>query len=400
MLSKYTTVLLPGAVGIALLFDSRARWHFRRPWAYLAAILALLIFMPVVRWNWQHRWVSFRFQLNHGLNGQGPDAIPEPDAGQAENLPQTHAPQTTPASLVAPAAVSAAPRPGDNRKSLPAAAMRSIGQVLVYAGGQVLIWNPLLWLVGGGALIATWKGLRGRAGPRPNPSRGVLFWAAVVPLLFFGLASAKAKGELNWPAFAYFPLTILSVEWVKQRWLGVRYHWIKAGLWVAIVASVVLQFPEWMFALRKPLLALHMRPPAKVDEMFGWRELCNGLEARRAGLPIVCNTQRDAGVFGFYLPGNPDVQISSGGFRATAYDYFDDKPDPRSAPEVMYVGDHADWFCRARGYAPRDPTERPGSVNVNMRSGRVRSRRVYFLVRRDRSPQTPATTHPANVPDH
>jgi len=51
---------------------SRATDFTRRPRAsqttgiYLAAVVALIIFSPVIYWNWQHEWVSFKFQFSHG----------------------------------------------------------------------------------------------------------------------------------------------------------------------------------------------------------------------------------------------------------------------------------------------------------------------------------------------
>jgi dolichol-phosphate mannosyltransferase len=62
MLSNYTGVLLvPSALGY-LLFSRRDRRWLRTPWPYLAGVMALIVFLPVVYWNWKHHWVSFLFQ--------------------------------------------------------------------------------------------------------------------------------------------------------------------------------------------------------------------------------------------------------------------------------------------------------------------------------------------------
>src|SRR3954453_241678 len=84
LLTKYTAVLLPASVAGALLTGRAGRAHLRRPWIYLAALVALVIFSPVLYWNCRHGWVSFQFQLNHGLGEHADDyaaAEPAPATG-------------------------------------------------------------------------------------------------------------------------------------------------------------------------------------------------------------------------------------------------------------------------------------------------------------------------------
>lgn len=60
--AKYTIAFLGPAVVVFMLIDPRARKWFCRPQPYLAAILAGLIFLPVIWWNYQNHWASFLFQ--------------------------------------------------------------------------------------------------------------------------------------------------------------------------------------------------------------------------------------------------------------------------------------------------------------------------------------------------
>jgi 4-amino-4-deoxy-L-arabinose transferase-like glycosyltransferase len=63
LLSKFTAVmLLPAVLAFALVPDWRRRW-LQSPYPYLAAVIALLVFSPVLVWNYQHDWASFRFQF-------------------------------------------------------------------------------------------------------------------------------------------------------------------------------------------------------------------------------------------------------------------------------------------------------------------------------------------------
>lgn len=62
MLSKYTIVLLGGAVVAFVVFDPPSRRWLKHPAPYLGAVLAVLLFSPVIIWNAQNEWASFAFQ--------------------------------------------------------------------------------------------------------------------------------------------------------------------------------------------------------------------------------------------------------------------------------------------------------------------------------------------------
>ena len=62
MLSKYHGVLLFAGAGVFMLASRRQRFWLATPWPYAAALVALLVFSPVLIWNAQHGWVSFLFQ--------------------------------------------------------------------------------------------------------------------------------------------------------------------------------------------------------------------------------------------------------------------------------------------------------------------------------------------------
>ncbi len=75
--SKYTIVLLSPAIILFMLIDPRSRRWFFSPWPYLAALMALLIFSPVIFWNYQHDWASFLFQSQGRLTSAFMFSTPE-----------------------------------------------------------------------------------------------------------------------------------------------------------------------------------------------------------------------------------------------------------------------------------------------------------------------------------
>ncbi len=63
LLSKFTVLmLLPGVAAFLLVPPWRNRW-LSSPYPWCGALIALAVFSPVLIWNAQHDWASFRFQL-------------------------------------------------------------------------------------------------------------------------------------------------------------------------------------------------------------------------------------------------------------------------------------------------------------------------------------------------
>jgi dolichol-phosphate mannosyltransferase len=62
MLSKYTAAFLVPSIFLYLVFSQRDRHWLLSPWPYLAGVCSLVVFAPVIYWNWAHEWVSFRMQ--------------------------------------------------------------------------------------------------------------------------------------------------------------------------------------------------------------------------------------------------------------------------------------------------------------------------------------------------
>ncbi len=62
LLSKYPAVLMAPSLLLFLLLSSRHRGWISRPQPWLALVVALLVFSPVIAWNAHHTWASFLFQ--------------------------------------------------------------------------------------------------------------------------------------------------------------------------------------------------------------------------------------------------------------------------------------------------------------------------------------------------
>jgi 4-amino-4-deoxy-L-arabinose transferase-like glycosyltransferase len=71
MLGKYSGVLLGPVVLLYLLTSPRQRHWFFKPQPYLAVLVALAVFAPVLIWNAQHDWVSLAFQSSRRVGEMG-----------------------------------------------------------------------------------------------------------------------------------------------------------------------------------------------------------------------------------------------------------------------------------------------------------------------------------------
>ena len=71
MLAKYYAVLLPAGIALFALTSREHRQWFGKPGPYIAGVIALAVFSPVLIWNYQNDWVSFGFQGERAVDFSG-----------------------------------------------------------------------------------------------------------------------------------------------------------------------------------------------------------------------------------------------------------------------------------------------------------------------------------------
>ncbi|ACL70631.1 ArnT family glycosyltransferase [Halothermothrix orenii] len=185
LLSKYTGVLLLGSLFFYLTF-SKKRKLFKRPELYAAGVLALLVFLPVIIWNYQHGWASFKFQFSHGV--------------------------------------------ADKKVFNPSA----LGE---FIASQVMVFNPVFAT---GFLILFIKNIKDVI---KNKYLYLLTWPFAFTLLFFVYNSAFKKAEANWAGPAYITAAIILAYWIDKHKLK---KFFIAGLIMAIFLIIVMRFPEFI----------------------------------------------------------------------------------------------------------------------------------------------------------
>ncbi|MBV8927258.1 MAG: glycosyltransferase family 39 protein [Bradyrhizobium sp.] len=203
LLSKFTVVMmLPAIVAYMLVPDWRLR-QLRSPFPWLAALIALLLFSPVLIWNYQHDWASFRFQAVRAT------AVHE-------------------------------------------FSLRTLGDYIGLQWG--LVGFVLLPVVLSGLALTAWRGYRDR-----EPVAILLATAVIVPFLYFFWKSLTLRVGDTWPMFmwpagfaaAAINIALLPREgwpaWMVRsstRWANVA---LASGiLFVILIATYYLAAP-WNF---------------------------------------------------------------------------------------------------------------------------------------------------------
>jgi 4-amino-4-deoxy-L-arabinose transferase-like glycosyltransferase len=272
--SKYTSVLLGLAIALALVSCPEGRRHLLTPWPWLAAIVVLLVFSPVVFWNASHHWASFRFQLHHGTVGNSPTW---------KNL-------------------------------------------LDYLGSQMVVCTPVLFVGCVIALAAYWK-----RGDNPMSLR-ILLFSATTPLVFFAISAIRRRVEGNWPMFAWFPAIMLFARYLGENRTRPRIVLAELAVIVAACMTIVLHAPALVWKISPKLGGTQW------DYLYGWQDLAtHDVAPLGVGSPIFTADYEYASELTFYLPDHPDVRPLSDPTRPTAFDFFDPQISPAASPSVVLV---------------------------------------------------------------
>ena len=281
LLSKYIMGLILPCLVLYLLFSRDDRqWLFRKE-PYVAFIITILTFTPVILWNIRNGWVTIRHTM-----------------GQAH----------------VEAGVGFSP-----------------GLVAEFIGGQAGLITPLIFI---GLIYAVVRcGLDGfRKGERDYL---LLFFLSAPVLLFFLVKSGQGKVQGNWAAAGYFTAFIAAGgigDTIYRRYeerQGGKKTIIAALIYVALftslVASALIHYPRLLEALGRD----NVLRRAPYNRIVGWREagrevgeVYREMEKENRTF-IVSDTYQSASELAFYVERRPTVyNVYLGGRRMNQYDVW------------------------------------------------------------------------------
>jgi undecaprenyl-diphosphatase len=281
LLSKYTAILMVPCFLIYLLLTEDRHW-LKTPHPYLAVLLGLLCFLPVILWNGANDWVSFKFQLKNGLGGND----------------------------------------------------LALGKVAEFTAGQLLITGPVVWLIGMYAALL-WLHRRDK--------ETLFLLASSVPIIaFFAVSSLRRVANPNWPVFAYFSFSIVVSHYCLQ---GVsRYR--RALWCVAAVSSLCVSMATTLharFNLVSPDSYSDATAKADATNSFhGWRELAAELQKYPDHAWAVTPSHQLSAEIMYYTHTNVLAQTS----RMARPSQFDLWQRPHASPTKagLYVWTDADFI--------------------------------------------------------
>ncbi|QDV35246.1 glycosyltransferase family 39 protein [Tautonia plasticadhaerens] len=194
MLSKYHAAFLPVGVLAFLAVDRGARRCLRSPGPYLAALVGLAAFSPVIAWNARNGWASFAFQGSRAAVGPGidPGAMLGAIAAQACYL----LPWMALALVLMAVRIARRPDPDPDRAQW-GRLFLTLAVVPFGFFAAVSLFRPVLphWgLIGVAGLMpalgASWAD---RLRDRPRATRRRLALIALAPVVITALAVAQAR---------------------------------------------------------------------------------------------------------------------------------------------------------------------------------------------------------------
>lgn len=256
LLSKYTGVFLFAGVALWLVASPQMRPWLKRPEPYLAALLALVLFSPVIVWNAEHHWASFAKQFGRALD-------------------------TTDGGL---------------------------GEAADFVGVQALFVSPLIFMFAvAGLAVATARGWL-----RQEADWLLLAVAAAPMLVYFLIHALSAEVLAQWPSPVYAVAVVAAVaafapstNTAPQRPL-VRFGFAAAP-WTGLVFTLALLAQMTV----RPVPVAAARDSLNIFD--GWAQLAADIRtvAAEHHAGYIANAEYDTGAeLAFYLRDIPVFQTS------------------------------------------------------------------------------------------
>jgi 4-amino-4-deoxy-L-arabinose transferase-like glycosyltransferase len=263
LLSKFTAVmLLPAVLAFMLVPDWRRRW-LTSLYPLFAVLIAFTLFSPVLIWNAQHDWASFRFQFVR--------------AAATHEL-----------------------------------SLRTVGD---FFGLQFFLVGPILLPVVLSAVALTaWRGYRQR-----DASSILLSTCVIAPFLYFLWKSLTLRVGDTWPMFLWplgFAAAAINIAMLpREGWPAWMIKSTIAWANVAIASGIVLVVGTFLYSVASPWNIFGKADP--IGGEAGYEQVASRAQAemQKIGASWIATTDyRTYAMLRWYLNGRvPVVQINERG---------------------------------------------------------------------------------------
>lgn len=261
LLSKQMMIVFPFLALIFLAGDRDLRRRLSRPWPWLGLAAALGFLIPVILWNSKHDWITFNHTAHHFTS----------------------------------------------RSWHP---LEIAGRLLSFAGSQMGLTSPLLWI----PLVALFVACLAAFG-RLGRTERFLFLFSGPPILVMLLMTLRQRMNGNWPAVFYLAGMILLAAWAGGRFhpglISPKLrHWFRPGIAVGAVLTLLAYLLP--FVIPHTDLAGGDLDPTR--RLRGWSELGATVGELHAAMPdpdqtfiLTLGHRYTTSQLAFYTPGHPPV---------------------------------------------------------------------------------------------
>ncbi|MCL2484878.1 MAG: glycosyltransferase family 39 protein [Endomicrobia bacterium] len=257
LLSKYTGVLFAPCLLVYMILDKKLSW-FKNKHFYLMFLTAFIVFLPVVIWNAQHGWISFTYQLGHGLYNT---------------------------SL-------------------------NIGYVFEYLGAQALVAGPVIFIAG---FIAAYGYFVSK------DSKKIFLASFSIPvILFFAFTALKRLPGANWPSFAYFTFCIMAAQYLLSDNSKVKRKILVIGILINVFLSIIVGLHAKYSIVPIYKFSQDAAVADATNWFSGWKVLGNKLVKRDVKYAVT-NSHQWAGAIAYYTKGEVEVTLDSHRLNQFAY---------------------------------------------------------------------------------
>ncbi len=277
LMSKYSAIIVTGSLFLFLILSRKHRRILLTPYPYLSLLFGLIVFSPVIYWNYINDWASFKFQFSER-------------AQKAKPLQLKYFFQ------------------------------------LIFS--QLFLLTPFVFSL----LLSTIYGFMRKW--KEIQKFDLIFWAGIPVMVIFTLVSFKSLVKMNWllPGYTCFMLILAikkgavfeTTSKIAKAGIAVSLLLITTGYSVLIVPNVPLgqgnTWSGWNDAASK-VYQLQLEK--------GGREECF----------IFGNSYKSAALLKFYLPDQQNTFAENiFGERALQFDYWED-PKKLIGKNALYVFD-------------------------------------------------------------
>jgi undecaprenyl-diphosphatase len=262
LLTKYTMAFFPLSAFLYLFFRKDERRHLRTPGPYLAGIVSLVVFSPVIYWNAVHDWVTLRHTAGQA-NLQGGLAI-------------------------------------------------SVGSFGEFIGSQLGVITPLLFVMS----------LAGLRKVRATREGSFLLWFSMPIIVFFLLKSLQGKVQANWAMTGYITALVAFSAVYISGWEDLSRRLrisAVAAVFLALIVTVFAHFPSALHLPEKLDPSMRLAGWRELG-----REASNRYKELSLKGPafVFSDKYQVTSELAFYMENNPVTYCANTGRRMNQYDLW------------------------------------------------------------------------------